>query len=42
MVQGTEMGEGGRMRVQGEGKDHERNSDGVFPWEFTAQREISG
>ena len=32
MVQGTEMGpqwQAARVRVQGEGKCHERNSDGV-------------
>ena len=43
VVQGTEMGqmgEGGRMRVLGEQKDRERNSNEVFPWEFTAQRDI--
>ena len=44
VVQGTEMGqmgEGGRMRVLGEQKDRERNSNEVFPWEFTAQRDTA-
>lgn len=44
MVPGKERGQGEGREDEGlsKGKSRERNSDAMFPWEFTGQREISG